>query len=187
MPKRAPSPRRACDLLAAGGRRSSTTRREAVAGAAARAGARRTAARRRRRAPSAVASVSGRSAVARPPGEDRDGRRPSRRHWMTTLVPSKSKRKRTSRSPASRHGVAQPRLVLGVEQQEAAAAGADQLAAQRAVLPGRARTTRRSRRCVIAALRCFLCVPVLVHQLARSRAGRRAPARAGSRWPSSLT
>ena len=42
----------------------------------------------------------------------------------------------------SRHGVAQPRLVLGIEHQEAAAARADQLAARPRRSSSRDRTTR---------------------------------------------
>ena len=55
------------------------------------------------------------------------------------------------------HGLAQPRLVLGVEHQEAAAARADQLAADRAVLHARGRTTRRCARCSCWPSACFLC------------------------------
>ena len=92
-----------------------------------------------------IVSVSGpqaRGAVRRP------GWRSGSMHSRTaspTCVPSKSKRMRTSRSPASRQRVAQARLVLGVEHQEAAAAGADQLAAERAVGARQLVPARRSR------------------------------------------
>ena len=76
-------------------------------------------------------------------GEDGD----RQAHANSTFVPSKSNRNRTSSRPAAVMAVAQPPMILGVEHQEAAAAGADQLAADRAVLAARARTTRRSAGC----------------------------------------
>ena len=74
----------------------------------------------------------------------------------TTWLPSKSNRKRTSRRPAAVIARAQAGLVLRVEHEEAAAAGADQLAAQRAVVSVPSRTTRRSG-IAHAAGRAFLC------------------------------
>ena len=71
------------------------------------------------------------------------------RHAGRVLEPSWSKRKRTSASPGSRHRRAHAVGVVGVEEQEPAAAGADELAAERAVAQRRGRTTRRSSGCVI--------------------------------------
>ena len=74
--------------------------------------------------------------------ENGNGNVERRAHEMTSFVPSKSKRKRTSFKPGLAHRVAQLRLVLGVKHQEAAAARADELAAERAVGHGAGRTIR---------------------------------------------
>ena len=127
----------------------------------------------------ALGTVFGELAEARrqPSGEQRKGRHlghavcATRREWLNVapqtidFVPSKSKRKRTSLQARHRHGVAQPRLVLGVEHQEAAAARADQLAAERAVRHG-VIVPLVDRRIGHPAGALLLVLPVLVHQLA---------------------
>ena len=82
----------------------------------------------------------GRRRVASPPARIATG---SGHDDITTLVPSKSKRKRTSSRPCRRHLVAQPVAVLRHEHQESAAARADELAADSAASQSPARTTRR--------------------------------------------
>ena len=83
--------------------------------------------------------------------------------WATTFVPSKSKRKRTSCRPFSRIAWRSCFLSLGVEHQEAAAAGADELAAERAVGHGVVVPVVDLRLLMPGAAR-LLALPVDVHQ-----------------------
>ncbi len=115
-------------------------------------------------------------------GENGDGQT----HANSTLVPSKSNRKRTSSRPAAGHRRPQAPMVLGVEHQEAAAAGADQLAAERAVLPAEL-VPLVDLRVAHAHRAPLLVLPVLVHQLAEAPPCRPFSSAARLRRPSSLT
>ncbi len=98
------------------------------------------------------------------PGSQIEGAQSAKSKVQTTIfVPSKSKRKRTSLHARLAHGVAQLRLVVGVEHQEAAAARADELAAQRAVGHGGV-VPFVDLRVAHAAAAFLLALPMHVHQ-----------------------
>ena len=159
-----------------------TTSRRRRGAAAARAGARRTAARRPPRAPSGSCSVSGPQPRGQAAGENGDRQAHREQHLRALEVEAEAH----FLEAGLRHRRAQPAVVLGVEQQEAAAAGADELAADRAVLRARARTTRRSAGCSCRRSAAS-CAPSARASARRSSAVSPVSSACWLRRPSSLT
>ena len=107
-------------------------------------------------------------------------------HASRTFVPSKSKRNRTSSRPALHIARTEPSMVLRVEQEEAAAAGPDQLAPERSVLESQL-VPLVDVRVAHAAGAPLLLLPLLVHQRAEAAECRPSSSASRERSPSSFT